>query len=168
MQESQGRGGLVCHVAELQTQEWNMLSLIPIPLTKVPQLPSPCPPGAAPVQGSQWGFPSTLTPLTSPSPARLPMPVFGEQSCQHREPGRIRADVEQGQQGSSDCLRVRVSSEEGVERVRVFLWASERVEMRTSCCLEGSVLPLGGDERGQKALQHSAVPLSASCPEECP
>lgn len=52
IQEGQGQGDLVCHVAELQRQE---LNIVPTPPSKAPQLHSPCSPalGLDPGEESQ-------------------------------------------------------------------------------------------------------------------
>lgn len=139
-QEGQGRGDLVCHVAELQRQEWN---IVPTPPREAPQLHSPCSPA--------WGLtrarkvseiPLHAQASLPPSSARLPMPVFGEQNCQDRESGRIRGFGAEQQGGGGFAGSVCVSSEEGVERMTVCLWMSARAraEMRASCGVERSCI----------------------------
>lgn len=137
MQEGQGRGDLVCHVTELQRQEW---SIVPAPPRKAPQLHSPCSPACGLTRARKVSeIPLHAHASLSPSSARLPMFVFGEQSCQDRELGRIRGFGAERQGGGGfapEC--VCVSLREGVESMTVCLWMSKRAEMRASCGVERS------------------------------
>lgn len=105
--------------------------------------------------------------LSPPSSARLPMPVFRERVARTRNREESE-DLEQNSKaGVALPWSVCRSSEEGVERMTVCLWMSERVEMRASCDVERSYI-LGDVECVHKALQHGVMPLSFSCPTERP
>lgn len=67
-QEGQGRGDLVCHVAELQRQEWN---IVPAPPREAPQLHSPCSPA--------WGLTRArkVSEIPLHAQASLPLPPQG-------------------------------------------------------------------------------------------
>lgn len=121
MQESQGRVGLVCHVAELQTQEWDTLSFIPIPLTKVPQLPFPCSPGAASGARKSVGIPlhahvSHHLPLQG-----SPCLYLGSRVARTENQGESEQMWSKGSKEAVTLPESVLSSEEGVERVKVCL-----------------------------------------------
>lgn len=165
-QEGQGRGDLVCHVAELQRQEWN---IVPAPPREAPQLHSPCSPA--------WGLtrarkvseiPLHAQASLPPSSARLPMPVFGEQNCQDRESGRIRGFGAEQQGGGGFAGSVCVFGGRCGENDGVSVDVCEGEGGDESELWRGEELHLGGRPTCIQALQHGVMPLSFSCPTERP